>query len=111
MYAQIGKGHYVYSAYSWFRELPDGVPGAYRIVANLVSLGAKRDERRRRRPSGRRRGRRSGSTVGRVDGYSALSIGMGSPLQARFAVQSRGASVQNGSVAGRPSGRKAAEQR
>lgn len=42
VYAQIGKGHYVYSAYSWFRQLPDGVPGAYRIVANLVSLGAKR---------------------------------------------------------------------
>jgi len=42
VYAQIGKGHYVYSAYSWFRELPDGVPGAYRIVANLISLGAKR---------------------------------------------------------------------
>ncbi len=38
MYARIGKGHYVYSAYSWFRQLPDGVPGAYRIVANLVSL-------------------------------------------------------------------------
>jgi LmbE family N-acetylglucosaminyl deacetylase len=42
VYARIGKGHYVYSAYSWFRELPDGVPGAYRIVANLVSLGANR---------------------------------------------------------------------
>ena len=41
VYAQLGKGHYVYSAYSWFRELPDGVPGAYRIVANLISLGAK----------------------------------------------------------------------
>ncbi len=42
MHARIGKGHYVYSAYSWFRQLPDGVPGAYRIVANLVSLGAAR---------------------------------------------------------------------
>lgn len=41
VYSAIGKGHYVYSAYSWFRELPDGVPGAYRIVANLVSLGKK----------------------------------------------------------------------
>ncbi len=39
LYARIGKGHYVYSAYSWFRQLPDGVPGAYRIVANLISLG------------------------------------------------------------------------
>ncbi|BCS32801.1 PIG-L domain-containing protein [Luteitalea sp. TBR-22] len=42
VYARLGKGHYVYSAYSWFRELPDGVPGAYRIVANLISLGSKR---------------------------------------------------------------------
>lgn len=39
LHARIGKGHYVYSAYSWFRQLPDGVPGAYRIVANLISLG------------------------------------------------------------------------
>lgn len=36
-----GKGHYVYSGYSWFRELPAGVPGAYRIFANLISLGNK----------------------------------------------------------------------
>lgn len=41
VYARLGEGHYVYSAYSWFRQLPDGVPGAYRIVANLVSLGVK----------------------------------------------------------------------
>lgn len=39
LYARMGKGHYVYSAYSWFRQFPDGVPGAYRIVANLISLG------------------------------------------------------------------------
>ncbi len=42
LYARIGKGHYVYSAYSWFRQLPEGVPGAYRIVANLISLGQAR---------------------------------------------------------------------
>jgi LmbE family N-acetylglucosaminyl deacetylase len=35
----IGKGWFVYTGYSWFRELPAGVPGAYRIFANLVSLG------------------------------------------------------------------------
>jgi LmbE family N-acetylglucosaminyl deacetylase len=38
IYARIGKGHYVYTAYSWFRELPPGVSGAYRLMANLVSL-------------------------------------------------------------------------
>ena len=37
--AQYGEGHYVYTGYSWFRELPAGVPGAYRIFANLISLG------------------------------------------------------------------------
>jgi len=37
--AQCGKGNFVYTALSWFRQLPDGVPGAYRLLANLVSLG------------------------------------------------------------------------
>ncbi|MEP1033734.1 PIG-L family deacetylase [Ekhidna sp.] len=37
--AKYGKGYYVYSGYSWFRELPAGVPGAYRIFVNLISLG------------------------------------------------------------------------
>jgi hypothetical protein len=39
--AKHGKGHYVYTGYSWFRELPAGVPGAYRIFTNLISLGQK----------------------------------------------------------------------
>jgi hypothetical protein len=38
VYARIGKGHYVYTAYAWFRQLPAGVPGAYRQFANLISL-------------------------------------------------------------------------
>ncbi|MFK7935288.1 MAG: PIG-L family deacetylase [Saprospiraceae bacterium] len=37
--APHGKGHYVYTGYSWFRELPAGVPGAYRLFTNLISLG------------------------------------------------------------------------
>lgn len=37
--AQYGKGFYIYSGYSWFRELPAGVPGAYRIFTNMISLG------------------------------------------------------------------------
>lgn len=36
---EYGKGHYIYSGYSWFRELPAGVPGAYRLFTNLISLG------------------------------------------------------------------------
>jgi LmbE family N-acetylglucosaminyl deacetylase len=39
--AQHGRGYFVYTSFSWFRQLPDGVPGAYRIFANLVSLGKK----------------------------------------------------------------------
>ena len=38
VYAELGKGRYVYTAYSWFRQLPAGVPGAYRQFANLISL-------------------------------------------------------------------------
>ena len=37
--ARHGKGVYVYTAYSWFRQLPAGVPGAYRVFVNLVSTG------------------------------------------------------------------------
>ncbi len=36
--ADIGKGKYVYCSYSLFRQLPAGVPGAYRLLANLISL-------------------------------------------------------------------------
>lgn len=39
--APYGEGYYIYTGISWFRELPAGVPGAYRIFANLVSLGNK----------------------------------------------------------------------
>jgi LmbE family N-acetylglucosaminyl deacetylase len=36
---KYGKGAYVFTPMSWFRELPAGVPGAYRIFANLLSAG------------------------------------------------------------------------
>jgi LmbE family N-acetylglucosaminyl deacetylase len=35
--ARVGKGVFVYTSYAWFRQLPAGVPGAYRLFANLVS--------------------------------------------------------------------------
>ena len=38
VYAKIGKGNYVYNSYSFFRQLPNGVPGAYRLLANMLSL-------------------------------------------------------------------------
>jgi len=37
--APYGKGHYVYTGLGFFRQLPAGVPGAYRLFANLISLG------------------------------------------------------------------------
>ena len=37
--ARHGKGYFVYTGLAWFRQLPEGVPGAYRLFANLVSLG------------------------------------------------------------------------
>lgn len=37
--AKHGKGQYVYTSLAFFRQLPAGVPGAYRLLANLVSLG------------------------------------------------------------------------
>ena len=36
--ANHGKGHFVYTGLSFFRQLPVGVPGAYRLFANLLSL-------------------------------------------------------------------------
>ena len=39
MTARYGKGHYTYFAYALHRQLPYGVPGAYRLLANLLSRG------------------------------------------------------------------------
>jgi len=38
--ARLGDGWYVYTGLALFRQLPAGVPGAYRLLANLVALGA-----------------------------------------------------------------------
>jgi len=39
LYTRYGKGVFIYTGYSWFRQLPAGVPGAYRLFANLISSG------------------------------------------------------------------------
>lgn len=49
LHAKYGAGHYTYFAYAFHRQLPYGVPGAYRLLANLLALN---------RPSG-------GSAAGR----------------------------------------------
>ena len=38
IYAHYGRGYYVYLAYAFFREMPEAVPGSFRIMANLLSL-------------------------------------------------------------------------
>jgi hypothetical protein len=37
--ARVGEGWYTYTGLAFFRQLPEGVPGAYRLLANLVSMG------------------------------------------------------------------------
>ncbi|WP_417352068.1 PIG-L family deacetylase [Flavobacterium alkalisoli] len=37
--AKHGKGYYIYTGLSFFRELPEGVSGAYRLMANIIALG------------------------------------------------------------------------
>ena len=37
--AKYGKGYYIYTGLSFFRELPEGVSGAFRLMANLIAVG------------------------------------------------------------------------
>ena len=37
VYARHGKGAYIYTGIAFFRQLPEGVPGAYRLLVNLLS--------------------------------------------------------------------------
>jgi hypothetical protein len=37
--AKYGKGNYIYTGLSFFRELPEGVAGAYRLMANMIAIG------------------------------------------------------------------------
>ena len=37
--AKYGKGYYIYTGLSFFREFPEGVSGAYRLFANMLSIG------------------------------------------------------------------------
>lgn len=39
IYAEYGSGKFIYTGLSFFRELPAGVPGAYRLFVNLMSAG------------------------------------------------------------------------
>jgi len=41
LYTQYGKGTYIFTGLSFFRQLPAGVPGAFRLMANLISFNKK----------------------------------------------------------------------
>jgi hypothetical protein len=47
--AKVGKGLYVYTGLAFFRQLPAGVPGAYRLFANLLGLKSGSDGSQRKR--------------------------------------------------------------
>jgi len=42
--SKYGEGHYIYTGLSFFRELPAGVPGAYRLFANMLSVGKNKEQ-------------------------------------------------------------------
>ncbi|TDN87900.1 LmbE family N-acetylglucosaminyl deacetylase [Salegentibacter sp. 24] len=37
--AKYGQGYFIYTGLSFFRQFPEGVPGAYRLFANMISIG------------------------------------------------------------------------
>ena len=41
--SKYGKGYFTYTGLVFFRELPAGVPGAYRLLANLIALNHKKE--------------------------------------------------------------------
>jgi LmbE family N-acetylglucosaminyl deacetylase len=48
--ASYGKGHYIYTGLSFFRELPEGVYGAYRLIANMISLKNNSETSQKQKP-------------------------------------------------------------
>jgi LmbE family N-acetylglucosaminyl deacetylase len=44
--ADYGRGHYIYTSMVWYRELRGGVPGAYRMLANMISYGRTKEKDR-----------------------------------------------------------------
>ncbi|HEU4471812.1 MAG TPA: PIG-L family deacetylase [Flavisolibacter sp.] len=40
--SRYGKGYFTYTGLAFFRQLPSGVPGAYRLLANLIALNQKK---------------------------------------------------------------------
>ena len=38
LYAHYGKGAYIYMSFAFYRQMPEGIPGSFRIMANLISV-------------------------------------------------------------------------
>jgi len=47
--ARYGRGNYIYTSMVWYRQLRAGVPGAYRMLANMISYGHGQEREARRR--------------------------------------------------------------
>jgi LmbE family N-acetylglucosaminyl deacetylase len=45
--ADYGRGHYIYTSMVWYRELRAGIPGAYRMLANMISYGQAEGKRKK----------------------------------------------------------------
>ncbi|MGH9970916.1 MAG: PIG-L deacetylase family protein [Pyrinomonadaceae bacterium] len=45
--APYGRGHYIYTSMVWYRQLAAGVPGGYRMFANMISYGHQLKKRRK----------------------------------------------------------------
>jgi len=41
--APYGRGNYIYTSFVWYRQLRAGLPGGYRMFANLISYGRRKD--------------------------------------------------------------------
>ncbi len=52
--AKHGKGNYIYTSMVWYRQLRAGVPGAYRMLANMISYGKANSFSRPKNPSGKK---------------------------------------------------------
>ena len=50
VYTHLGKGTYIYTGLAFFRQLPEGVPGAYRIFVNLLSASKTAERHQRQKP-------------------------------------------------------------
>ena len=74
LHARYGKGHYTYFAYAFHRQLPYGVPGAYRLLANLLSLNQATEEHGRTRNGRAQIGTRKTSEAGQGPASQLTSV-------------------------------------